>query len=53
MRGDYSKQIQSMINKRLLEGAKDASKGKTRSGTIDEQGKLINQSCQSKEGIVK
>lgn len=51
--GDCAKQIQSMIDKRLLDGAKDASEGTTRSATIDEQGKIINQSCQSKEGIVK
>ena len=51
--GDCAKQIQSMIDKRLLDGAKDASKGTTRSATIDEQGKIINQSCQSKDGIVK
>ena len=49
--GDCAKQIQTMIDKRLLEGAKDASEGKTRSSTIDEQGRIINKGCQVKEKI--
>ena len=40
-----------MIDKRLLESAKNATKGKTRSGTIDEQGRIINKICQVKENI--
>ena len=40
-----------MIDKRLLESAKNAAKGTTRSGTIDKQGRIINKICQVKENI--